>query len=54
MKEVIVTGIFATLLFLYGQEQYKRGVQSEQYDRESANIKLQNCSEVITKFNLEH
>lgn len=46
--------LVAALVLLYGMEQYKRGVEDVKFDRESANIKLQQCSEVITNFRLQH
>ena len=50
--QLIKLVIVAMLAFLYGQERYRHGVEDTKYDREAANIKLQNCSEVIAKFSL--
>jgi hypothetical protein len=44
--------LLAALVLLYGREQYKRGVEDVKFDRVIADIKLKNCSEVITKFKL--
>lgn len=45
--------IHTTLVGLFGHYMYKRGVEDVQFDRAVADIKLQNCSEVITKFKLK-
>lgn len=52
--KVAIISVLLTMVVLYGREQYRRGVEDANFDRESANIKLQNCSEVISKFSLEH
>lgn len=54
LRAIILSVFITVLALLYGREQYKRGVEDCKFDRESANIKLQQCSEVITKFSLEH
>lgn len=53
MKAFILI-VLTLLAFLHGEARYKQGVEDVEFDRESANIKLQECSEVITKFSLEH
>lgn len=52
IKEIIFLVIITVLTGLYGQERYRHGVEDTKFDREAANIKLQNCSEVIAKFEL--
>lgn len=54
LQMIIFSALMTTLVMLYGREQYKRGVEDVKFDRVAANIKIQQCNEVITKYALEH
>jgi hypothetical protein len=54
MKKFIILAVLMACTYLHGEAMYRKGVEDVEWDRASADIKLQNCNEVITKFPLEH
>lgn len=53
MKAFILI-VLAACTYLHGEARYKQGVEDVEFDRNVANMRLQDCSEVITNFRSQH
>jgi len=54
MKDVLWLIWLTTALGVVSHIQFRKGVEAVNFDRDIANIKLQNCSEVVARYRSQH